>query len=417
MILILLSPRNAGLPFARWLAEEAGRLIAVTAAGVDPGKGFADVATVADWSDDRAVLDAARALAARHRPRTVLALAEFDVERAAVLRGELGLPGLDTAAAVAYRDKVTMKAYARAAGLQVPDFAPVGCVADITAFMAAHPGKVVVKPRGGSGSVGVRFLDSAHHGGADPGGPDQVAALAAAVAAEPYEVEQFVEGVVHHVDAFRVDGERLVAVPSRYTAQGCLSFLTDTPFGSLTLDAADPLAVRLADEVWRVVDALPSPPTVAVHAEFFVTPDGRTVLCEIAARIGGGAIPAMLGRVLGIDPREMWARIECGLPVDLDAVRQRTRTAPRAGFCGVLPLPGRVVRLPEAPPGVLDFALRTHVGDDWRGDRYARRKSADFLASWVVTDVDSSALEARLRATEVLVSNGFGWELDGRECA
>ena len=33
MILVLISPRNAGLPFAQWLPEESGQLVAVTAAG------------------------------------------------------------------------------------------------------------------------------------------------------------------------------------------------------------------------------------------------------------------------------------------------------------------------------------------------------------------------------------------------
>ena len=61
--------------------------------------GFAEIVRVTDYTDDDAVLDAARERARRHRPRAVLALAEVDVERAAVLRGELGLPGLDTVTA------------------------------------------------------------------------------------------------------------------------------------------------------------------------------------------------------------------------------------------------------------------------------------------------------------------------------
>ena len=66
------------------------------AVGRDLGEGFAEVVTVTDYTDDDAVLDAARAAARRHRPRAILALAEVDVERAALLRGEFGLPGLDT---------------------------------------------------------------------------------------------------------------------------------------------------------------------------------------------------------------------------------------------------------------------------------------------------------------------------------
>ena len=92
MILVLISPRNAGPPFAQWLPEQSGRLVAVTAVGAAVGEGFAEVVTVPDYSDDDAVLDAARAAARRHRPRAIVALAEVDVERAAQLRSEFNLP-------------------------------------------------------------------------------------------------------------------------------------------------------------------------------------------------------------------------------------------------------------------------------------------------------------------------------------
>ena len=400
MILVLISPRNAGLPFAQWLPEESGRLVAVTAAGAAVGDGFADVVTVTDYTDDDAVLDAARAVAKRHRPRAILALAEFDVERAAVLRNEFNLPGLDTVAAAAYRDKIVMKEYARAAGIRVPEFAPVTTAGEIADFMATHPGPVVVKPRGGSGSTGVHVLDS----------PEQADDLAGVVSTEPYEVEEFVDGVLHHVDAFRVFGVPIAAVASYYTGQGCLEHWTDAPFGSRTLDPNDPLSNRLVAETWRLVDALPSPRSLCVHAEFFVTGSGEIVLCEVAARVAGGPIPRMLREVLGIDPRELWARIECGLPADLDAVAERARTAPLAAFYGVPPRQGRVLRLPEKPTDAIDFILNTHVGDVWDNERYTRRKCADFLASWVITDTDGDTLGAKLDSTAALVSAGFGWD-------
>lgn len=400
MILVLISPRNAGLPFAQWLSEQRGRLVAVTAAGVAVGEGFAEVVTVSDYSDDDAVLDAARAAARRHRPRAILSLAEIDVERAALLRSEFDLPGLDTVSAAAYRDKILMKKYAQAAGIRVPDFAPVTSAREIAGFMANHSGRVVVKPRGGSGSTGVYVLESA----------EEASHLDDVVSTEPYQVEEFVDGVLHHVDAFQALGAPVAAVASHYTGQGCLEHWTDAPFGSRTLAPNDPVSERLVAETWRLVDALPSPRTICVHAEFFVTGNREIVLCEVAARVGGGPIPRMLREVLGIDPRKLWARLECRLPTDLDAVSARVQTAPLAAFYGIPPRRGRVLKLPEPPSGAIDFIVNTHVGDEWNSERYTNRKSADFLASWVLTDTDDSSLSTRLDSTAAAVSAGFGWD-------
>ncbi len=281
MILILISPRNAGLPFARWLGEERGRLLAVTADGVDPGPGFLGVERVADYTDDTAVHDAVRRLRAHHDVTRVLALAEVDVERAAGLREELGLPGQRPESARAYRDKVLMKEYARAGGIRVPAFAPVHDEAEVLAFMAAHPGPVVVKPRDGSGSTGVTVLHR----------PEDARAVAERVRSGGHEAEEFVTGRFCHVDALHVGGEFVVSVPSVYTDGGCLSHWTDSGNGSWTLEAGDPLHARLVEETRRLVTALPPAPALFVHAEFFVTEAEEIILCEIAGRVGGTPIP------------------------------------------------------------------------------------------------------------------------------
>ena len=38
-----------------------------------------------------------------------------------------------------------------------------------------------------------------------------------------------------------------------------------------------------------------------------------------------------------------------------------------------------------------------------------RRKSGDFLASWVITDTDGVSLRAKLDSIAASVSAGFGW--------
>jgi len=324
----------------------------------------------------------------------------MDVLRGATLRAELGLPGLTVDQAAAYRDKLLMKRYAAAAGMRVPAFAPARDVADVRAFAAAHPGKLIVKPVDASGSTGVHVLDALT-------GVDD---LAGELASGRYEVEEFIEGPIYHVDTVQVDGVRIAALPSRYTGAGCLSHLEDTGYGSRNLGRDEPLHDRLVAETWRLIEALPSPATLLTHAEFFVTADDEIVLCEIAARVAGGLIPEMLAQVLGIDPRHLQARVECGLPVDLDDVARRAVTAPRAGFSGLPPRHGTVIAVPEMPPQVVDHLLLTHVGDHWPYARYAARKSADFVASWVVVADDPAELDELMARTYAEIDAGLVWK-------
>lgn len=401
MILVLISPRNAGLPFGEWLGEQAGNLLAVTARGVDPGPGFTEVEHVRDYLDDDAVHAAVHTLLERHEVTRILALAEADVERAAALRAELGLPGQLPESARAYRDKVLMKKLASAGGIRVPAFAPVSSGDDVLAFMRAHPGPVVVKPRRGSGSTGVSVLAT----------PTQLPAVVGRIRADDSQVEEFVAGRFYHVDALHVGGEPVVCIPSAYTEGGCLSHWTDAGNGSWTLDSDDPLYPRLTEATWQLVAALPSAPSLFVHAEFFVTGQDEIVLCEVAGRVGGTPIPAMLEVALGLDPRHLWARIECGLPVDLDGIRARVGRAPLIANFGLPPRDGRVGRVPlDTPAGAEDFRILVEAGEDWSGERYRNRKSGDFIATWLVTGSTVDELLARLAKTESEVESAFTWE-------
>jgi len=400
VIVVLISPRHADLPYTTWLADAADRVVAVHPAGAAICPGFDETIAVPDYTDTPTVLAVARQLHSAADPvRAILALAEVDVERAALLRAEFGLPGLDPAGARAYRDKVTMKEYARAAGLPMAPFAPVSGVEDVLDFQRAHPGRIVLKPRDGSGATGLAFCSTA----------DDVRALAGALRATPYEVETFVEGQVFHVDAFRVDGRWIAIVPSAYTGAGCLSHWSDEALCSYTLGPDNPLRDRLTAQTRQLVDALPSPPTITVHAEYFGTPTGEVLFCEVAGRLGGGPIPQTLRRVLGIDPRELWSRIECGLPVDLDAVSAHVTRAPLVGFCSVPPRDSVVTRLADPPRDALDFRYGTRVGDDWRGERYAQRKCTDNVAAWTLVGRDEADLVTRIETTAAEVTTGFGW--------
>src|SRR6187402_2389228 len=61
-------------------------------------------------------------LARTERLDLIVALDDFDVETAAMLREYLHIPGMGETTGRAFRDKLAMRARARAAGIRCPDF-------------------------------------------------------------------------------------------------------------------------------------------------------------------------------------------------------------------------------------------------------------------------------------------------------
>ena len=103
--------------------------------------------------------------------------------------------------------------------------------------------------------------------------------------------------------------------------------------------------------------------------------------------------------------------MECGLPTDLDAVRERVRTAPHAAFYGVPPRRGRVRDCLKNRPA--QWISRCIPLSATSGTTIATRTASPRTSwpSWVVTDVDAAALGAKLNSTAALVSAGFGWDV------
>src|SRR4029079_2101873 len=77
----------------------------------------------------------------------IVALDDFDVETAAMLREYLHIAGMGQTTARAFRDKLAMRARARAAGIPCPDFVHVLNHQAINDWVARVPAPWVLKPR------------------------------------------------------------------------------------------------------------------------------------------------------------------------------------------------------------------------------------------------------------------------------
>ncbi|MCX4696581.1 ATP-grasp domain-containing protein [Streptomyces sp. NBC_01408] len=239
-----------------------------------------------DVFDEEAVRAFAGAVNALHPVDRVATVSERLQEPAAALRKMFGATGDDPATARKFVDKAVMKRIARRAGIRTADGHLVHTPEDVTAVFGRH-GKVVVKPRAGSGSSGVSVLRD-------------FAQVERWVREEfqpgTHLCEGFVDGDMCHIDAVLYEGD-LVWDVSRYETD-TLSVARSEPLSSVTV--ADPALRAEAHELLgQVIDAW-QVRTGVLHLEAFVGPTGLT-FCEVAARPGGAGITEAFRATTGID--------------------------------------------------------------------------------------------------------------------
>ncbi|MCC0099508.1 ATP-grasp domain-containing protein [Streptomyces flavotricini] len=321
-----------------------------------------------------------RQLARTRRFAHVITDNEYDLERAARIREDLGIPGQSVRSARQFRDKVVMK---QTAGRTVatPRYARLKTIVDLTRFIEENDYPVVVKPVSQGGSRDVVVLRD----------EDGLMEFSRRHWREDLMVEDFVEGEIYHVDAILAPGYRFVA-SSRYL-RDCLGVLSGHNNGSLQLDPAGKPAQRLEEFLDRVLEAFDTPEVGAYHLEVFRTPEDEFVLCEIASRVGGSRIPALTRLTYGIDLHATWLRLSCGLPVD------PAPTAPPAelrGSIGIVPQ-GRPVRAPRTLP--FDWVEHYQVNEQLAPGAVAQN-STSHLCFALVRGADTAEVEQRLLQVE-----------------
>lgn len=213
-------------------------------------------------------------MAARPPFERILTRHESLILPAAILREEFGIPGFDVRVANNFRDKIAMKAAVARAGLDIPRF----LAADRLPAEPPWTGGAVVKPRDGAGSRNVTILDSY------AAAREYVRTALADVPdlGEAYEVEEFLDGPIWHVDGYLFDGEPVAVQASRYV-NSCLAFEHGLPMGSVQYPT--PELEAWAVECVRALGAR----NLTFHLETILTSRGPVFL-EVAARCGGAHV-------------------------------------------------------------------------------------------------------------------------------
>lgn len=240
-------------------------------------------------------------LARTERLDRIVALDDFDVETAAMLREYLHVPGMGESTARSFRDKLAMRIRARAAGILCPDFVHVLNHAAIEEWVSRIAAPWVLKPRSQAAAIGIRKIGSAAElwHALDTLADDRA----------DYLLEQFVPGDVFHVDSLVFDGHVVFAAASRYGTPPMAVAHEGGIFVTRTLGEGDESAGRLTALNARLLEAFGLLRGVS-HTEFIRAADGRLYFLETSARVGGAYIVDVVEAATGVNLWREWAQIE-----------------------------------------------------------------------------------------------------------
>jgi biotin carboxylase len=240
-------------------------------------------------------------LARRERIDRIVALDDFDVERAAMLREQLFIPGMGETTGRAFRDKLAMRRRARSAGIPCPEFVHVLNTDAIGEWAARVPPPWVLKPRGQAAAIGIRKL----HGAGELW--PAIEALGEAFA--DYVLEQFIPGEVYHVDSVVFDRRVRFAIASRYSTPPMTVAHDGGIFATRTLQPSSAIASALLESNRRVLVSF-GLVRGASHTEFIRAERGEWYFLETSARVGGAFIVDVVEAATGVNLWREWAKVE-----------------------------------------------------------------------------------------------------------
>jgi biotin carboxylase len=232
----------------------------------------------------------------------VVALDEFDLEAAALVREHMRLPGMGQTTTRHFRDKLAMRARAQRCGVAVPEFSGVFNGDEVREFMESVPGPWLLKPRGNAAAIGIRRIDR----------PETLWQALDELGEQrsEYVLERFVAGEVYHVEGITWNRELLFAAPHKYGQPPIQTVQQGGVFTTRSLDPESSDARQLGTIHADVLRALGMVSGVT-HTEFIKSAeDGQFYFLETAARVGGAHIAEVVEFAKGLNPWVEWARIE-----------------------------------------------------------------------------------------------------------
>ena len=262
-----------------------------------------------DWNLEHLLLGVSN-LMKNNKVDAVIALDDFDVEKATYLRENLRIEGMGQTTGRYFRDKLAMRMRAKSCGISNPNFCSLFNDHDINTFADTVPAPWVLKPRSEASASGIiKVYDKENlwmH--INEMGNNRF----------KYLVEQFRPGDVYHCDSLILDGKIIFSITSKYLAtpmeisQGGGIFRS----ANILYNSEDDKAIKKCNE--QVIKGF-GLKHGAAHSEYIkCKEDGKIYFLETSSRVGGAHLAEMVAAASGINLWAEWAAIEKALAKGLE---------------------------------------------------------------------------------------------------
>lgn len=232
----------------------------------------------------------------------IVALDDFDVEKASQLREHLRIPGMGDTTMRYFRDKLAMRARAKELYIKVPDFIHVLNHDKLNKFLDEVEPPFVLKPRMLAGATGITKINNRDEFW------DAINSLGDKQSY--YLLEKFIPGEIFHVDSIITDKNVKFALAHKYGLPPMEVAHDGRVFTSHTINRDSGDSKKLLEINKEVIEGLGLVKGIS-HSEFIKSSEtGEFYFLETSARVGGANISELVKAASGLNLWSEWVKLE-----------------------------------------------------------------------------------------------------------
>ncbi|MDX9923789.1 MAG: ATP-grasp domain-containing protein [Ignavibacteriaceae bacterium] len=232
----------------------------------------------------------------------IVALDDFDVEKASQLREHLRIPGMGDTTMRYFRDKLAMRARAKELYIKVPDFIHVLNHDKLNKFLDEVEPPFVLKPRMLAGAAGITKINNRDEFW------DAINSLGDKQSY--YLLEKFIPGEIFHVDSIITDKNVKFALAHKYGLPPMEVAHDGRVFTSHTINRDSGDSKKLLEINKEVIEGLGLVKGIS-HSEFIKSSEtGEFYFLETSARVGGANISELVKAASGLNLWSEWVKLE-----------------------------------------------------------------------------------------------------------